>query len=74
MFIGLKDSYHNLASPTKVKQNHWNFTSSGNACVSIQLFVLSKCACASSGFPNNSGLKCEHFNYGKCCIGCVGTG
>ena len=46
-FIGLKDPYHNVASPTNVRQNHWPFTSSGNACVSIKSLVLSKCASAS---------------------------
>ena len=28
---GLSDSYHNLMSPTKVKQNLWTFTPYGNA-------------------------------------------
>ena len=74
MFIGLKDSYNHLASPTNVRQNHWTFTPSGNACVSIQSFALSKYASASSlGFPANSGLKCDQVNCGICCIGCLGT-
>ena len=73
--MGLKDSYHNLASPTNVRQNCWIFTSSGNACASIQSLVLSKYVSASSlGFPENSGLKFDQFNCGMCCIGCTGTG
>ena len=57
--IGLNDSYHNLASPTNVRQKHWTLTPSGNECVYIQLFVLSLCASASSSdFPDNSGLRC----------------
>ena len=59
-FIGLRDSYHNLASPTSVRQSLWTFTPSWNWWVSIQSFVLSWCASASSSvFPENSGLKCD---------------
>ena len=70
-FIGLRDSYHNLASPTNVKQNLWTFTPSGNACLSIQSFIVSKCTSASSGFPENSGLKCDLFNCDQYCT-CAG--
>ena len=50
-----------------------DFTPSENVCVSIQLFILTKCAPASSfGFPENSGLKCDQFNCSTCCIGCAG--
>ena len=48
-----------------------------NSCVSIQSFVLSKCASAAcSGFPENSGLKCGQFNCSMCCAcyaGCCGV-
>ena len=55
-FIGLRDSYHNLASPTNDWQNLWTFPPSWNWCVSIQSFILSRCASAySSGFPEYSG-------------------
>ena len=77
LFIGLRDSYHNLASPNNVRQNLWNFTPSWNWCVFIQLFILSRCASASSsGFPENSGLKDDQFKCGifcTCCTGCCGT-
>ena len=47
-------------------------TPSGNAWLSIQLFVLRRCAPTSSpGFPINSGLKWDHFN---CDIGSGWTG
>ena len=37
----------------------------------MQSFVLSKCDSASlSGFPENSGLKWDHFNSGICGAGC----
>ena len=63
--IGLSDSYHNLASLTKVKQNLWTLTPFGNAWVSIQSFVLRRCvSTSSSGFPVNSGLKWDQFNCG----------
>ena len=63
--MGLNDSYHNLAYPTNVKQNLWTLTPSWNAWVSIQSFILSRCVSASSsGFPANSGLKCDQFNCG----------
>ena len=62
-FIGLSDSYHNIASPTKVKQNLCTFMLSRKSCVSIQSFVLSKWASASSsGLPANLGLKWDQFN------------
>ena len=61
--IGLSDSYHNLASPNKVKQNLWTLPPSGNAWVSIQSFVLRRCASTSlSGFPANLGSKWDQFN------------
>ena len=73
MFMGLKHSYHNLASPTNVKQNIWTFTPFGNACVSIQSLILIKCASASSsGFPENSGLRCDQFNCAMSFTGCAG--
>ena len=63
--IGLHDSYHNLAFPTKVKQNLWTLTPSRNAWVSIQSLVLRKCASThSSGFSENSDLKWDQFNCG----------
>ena len=61
-FIGLKDTCHNLASTNNVKQNPWTLIPSWNWCVFIQSFILSRCASASSGFPENSGLKCENLN------------
>ena len=65
--IGLNDSYHSLASPTNVRQKHWTLIPFGNACVFIQSFVMSRCAStSSSGFPENSGLKCDQFNCGIC--------
>ena len=64
-FISLSDSYHNLASPTKVKWNLCTLTWSRNLCVSIQLFVLSRCASESSpGLLAYSGLKWDQFNCG----------
>ena len=76
-FISLSDSYHNLAYPTKVKQNLCTLTLSGKSCVSIQSFVLSKWAStSSSGLPANLGLKWDQFNCGlwgasraKCALG-----
>ena len=63
--IGLKDSYHSLASPVRVKQNLCTFATSGKLCVSIQSFVLNNWASASSsGLPANSGLKYNQFNCG----------
>ena len=72
--IGLNDSYHILASPVKVKQNLCTFATSGTLCVSINLFVLNRCASASSsGLPENSGLKYDQFNWGCTGIGiCIG--
>ena len=46
-FISLSNSYHNLATPAKVKQNLCTWTCSGNSCVSIQSFILSRCTSAS---------------------------
>ena len=64
-----KVSYHNLASPIRVKQNLLTFWSSGKLCVSIQLLVLRRCSSASSsGFPENSGLKYDQFNCSGCAI------
>ena len=34
--------------------------------------TLSKCASASSGFPENSSLKCDQFKCGICCTCFVG--
>ena len=54
-------------------QNLWTLKPSWNWCVSIQMFVLSRCASASSsGFPENSGLKCGQFNCSMCwtCSAC----
>ena len=63
--IGLSNWYHNLASPSKVKQSICNLTPSENAWVPIQLLVLRRCVCtSSSGFFENSGLKWDQFNYG----------
>ena len=51
MFIGLNDSYHTLAS-TNVKQTCCTLRPSWNACVSIQSFILRRCAStSSSGLP-----------------------
>ena len=73
--VGLNDSYHNLAPSTNVRKKIWTFTPSGNACVYIQSFVLSKCVSASlSGVPAYSGLKCDQFNCSICWIGCMGAG
>ena len=73
--IGLKDSYHNLASPINVRQNLWTLIPSWNWCVFIQLLVLSKWASASSScFPGNSGLKYDQFKCGiHRCTGCWGV-
>ena len=63
--MGLKVSYHNLASPVRVKQNLGILATSEKLCVFIQSFVLNKCASASSsGLPENSGLKYDQFNCG----------
>ena len=65
--IGLSDAYYNLASPTNVKQNLWTLMPSGKAWVSIQSLVLRRCAStSSSGFPANSGSRCNQSN---CCTG-----
>ena len=57
-------SYHNLASPKRVKQNLLTLWSLGKSCVVIQSFFLSKCAStSSSGFPEKSGLKWDQFNW-----------
>ena len=65
VFISLSNSYHNLASPTKVKQNICTFTWSWKLCVSIESFVLNKCASASSSsLPAYLGLNWDQFNYG----------
>ena len=76
--MGLRDSYHNLASPVRVKQNLCTFASYGKLWVSIQLLVLNKCAMASSsGLPENSGLKYDQLNCGTWnggFYGCIGYG
>ena len=65
VFISLSDSYHNLASPTKVKQNLCTFKWSWKSCVSTQSLVLSRCASASSSsLPAYLGLKWDQFNCG----------
>ena len=72
-FIGSKDSYHNLASPTNVRQNLWTLIFSWKWCMLIQLLVLSKWTSASSsGFPENFGLKCYQFKWTICCACCAG--
>ena len=54
---GTSDSYHNLASPVNVKQNHLTLTSLEKLCASIQSLVLRRCDSASSlGLPENSGF------------------
>ena len=81
MFIGCKASYHNLASPTNVKQNLQTLMSSRKWCTFIQSLVLSKWASgSSSGFPENSGLKCDQFKctncypcFAGCCACCAGS-
>ena len=69
-FISLSDSYHNLASPVKVKQNLCTLMWSWNLCVSIQSFVLSKWASASSfDFLEYLGLKWDQCNKGTWGVG-----
>ena len=59
---GSKDWYHNLASPSRVRQNLWTFTSLMEWWAFIHLLEHSKCASASSsGFYENSGLKFDQF-------------
>ena len=73
MFIGGKDSYHNLASPTNVKQNLQTLMSSRKWCAFIQSLVLSKWASAFSlGFTEDFGLKYNQFKCTYCCPCCVG--
>ena len=56
--MGLRDSYHSLGSPVRVKQNLLTFVSTGKLCVSIQSLVSNRCAVASSSvLPKNFGLK-----------------
>ena len=63
---GSKGWYHNLASPSSVRQNLWTFISSSNQWAFIQSLEHSRCTSASSsGFPENSGLKLDQFTY-KC--------
>ena len=65
---GSKDWNHNLASPSRVRQNLWTFTSSMKQWAFIQSLEHSKCASAfSSGFPENSGLKVDQFIFKCCC-------
>ena len=62
-FMGVKDSYHNLVSPTNVKQNLWTLMVSRKWFAVIQLLVLNKWASASpSDFPKNSGLNVTNLN------------
>ena len=57
MFTGCKDLYHNLASPTNVKQNLLTLIPSKKWCALIQSLVWSNWASASSScFPENSGM------------------
>ena len=76
--MGLRDSYYNLASPVRVKQNLCTFASCWKLWVSIKSLVLSKCATASSsGLLENYGLKynqlnCGTWNGGFC--DCIGPG
>ena len=74
--MGLSDSYHNLTSPTNVRQNHWTLTPFWSAWLSTQSFVLRSWASASSlGLPVNSGLKCDQFICGNrhgCAGGTIG--
>ena len=76
--MGLRDSYHSLASPVRVKQNLCTFASCGKLWVSIQSLVLNKCATvSSSGLLENSGLKYDQLNCGTCnggFCGCIGLG
>ena len=75
MFIGVRDSYHNLASPTNVKQTLWTLITFGKWYAFVQSLVWSKWASeSSSGFPEISGLKCDQFKctiYCPCCVGCM---
>ena len=78
--ICLNNSYHNLASLVRVKKNLCTFAICGKLCASIQSFVLSIWASASSsGLPENSGFKHDQINWGwPCCTwictGCAGFG
>ena len=70
MLMGVKNSYHNLAS-NNVRQNHWTLIPSRKWCVFIQLSVWSKWAStSSSGFPDKSGLKWDQFKHTTCCVCC----
>ena len=70
--MGVKDSYHNLASPTNVRKNLWTLIPSRKWRAFIQLLVWSKWASASSSsFPENSGLKCDQFKCTNCCAWCA---
>ena len=65
---GSKDWNHSLASPSRVRQNLWTFTSSIKWWEFIQSLECSKCASAlSSGFPENSYLKLDQFICKCCC-------
>ena len=73
-FIGSNEWYHNLASPSRVKQNLWTLTPSTKWYAFIQSLVWSRCASASSsGFPENSGLKWDQFKCPICCAVCCGA-
>ena len=67
MLMAVKDSYHNLASPTNVKQNLWTLIPSRKMCAFIPSLVQSKWASASSGFPKMSDSKCDQFKCTTCC-------
>ena len=62
----------------RVKENLCTFASSGKLCVSIQSFILNKCAIVcSSGLPKNCGLKYDQLNcgiYTGGVCGCIGLG
>ena len=71
--MDVKDSYHNLASPTNVKQNLWTLKPSRKWCAVNLLLVQSEWVSASdSGFPENSGFKCDQFKSTTCCPQCAG--
>ena len=71
--MGSSDWYHNLASPSSVKENFWTLIPSTKWCVVIQSLAQSRWASAySSGFPENSGLKWDQFRCTTWCAGCTG--
>ena len=73
--IGLNDSYHNFASPTNVKQNHWTLAPSGKHGYPSSLWSWEDVLLhLYPGLHVNIGLKCDQFNWGigVGCIGCAG--